>query len=810
MDSWQFEYSSADIQDTSDWTVGQFPGDDSWSSFSAHEPASADKSNGHTAFPLMPDVPKTNLATTATTATSLQSSCSVAQYINSLPPHKRAKAKAMQEAADSFKADSHEMLSQDSERFATDNLPEDMQEEQETDMMKTPDVAAPVSDAPKPTFVSPKRWIITNEETIRLSDGRTISSTHLSLVDYDDPRVELCRPDESKVVYVSSPFDNASLPPARKEWFVPSPALIADASPQVMDLALPEADNPGATGPMEMNGSTNSSGSGDAAAPASGGSPDDTNVPQPPEQDGLSSPTFDKNEPGISSPKWDNQGSWTGQPEKSWEWNDSVTAMPEKVDLEQPEHHHHLVASDEAYSNDKAKVDDSARNEFASVDTSPATVPPTPFSPTPDVEAEAAAGKKSTPAPTDDAAQKDAQKDTQNAAQHTGTSTNNTGLVTKSNTMTHQSLAVTEVDNPTLMDTPIIDTGGPDTPLMPAMIPELVNVLPPPGRAKSVSSSSSVETAVESLHTSVGSGESALAPPEKALASNAYFVSRWAESLAKYGPTDWHGYYFTVEDPAAVTTPRAITAMKRGSAKQDGANHFAPSLLEERAHSHVPAGDDHTELSADRYRLPTLRAFGKRAVPGFVDCKLRLGAFRFQHDDSGPAEPTGPLQNLRMTILCNFARQCREALHTATAEGPLTINKKDEGGDVIVLPLAPVDPDTLRVCRRCGRAQEFVMRSQHGRLFLETVLRPLSEAYTYADMVAHVNTCVIERIYSEGGMGPSSKVPTGTLWQDIKAMPIYHDYQGALILAAHKRRVMRELPIDTDTYGFLFGRKDRQ
>lgn len=76
-------------------------------------------------------------------------------------------------------------------------------------------------------------------------------------------------------------------------------------------------------------------------------------------------------------------------------------------------------------------------------------------------------------------------------------------------------------------------------------------------------------------------------------------------------------------------------------------------------------------------------------------------------------------------------------------------------------------------------------------------------------MVSHVNTCIIERIYLEGGMEEFGTAPKGFQWRDIKAMPIYEDYEGALILASHQRRVMSELPMETDAYGFLFGRKGR-
>lgn len=392
-----------------------------------------------------------------------------------------------------------------------------------------------------------------------------------------------------------------------------------------------------------------------------------------------------------------------------------------------------------------------------------------------------------------------------------------------------------------LMDSPIVDTGSQFPPLMPALIPVPASPVAKPSFdtapvkagisagptagpsaaaaptpiAAADDSASSIETAVESVqtsdHTPDDTNEADIPGLAEARAARNTNCANWVDSLAKYGPKDWYGIHFTIEDPAASKTPRGITANSRRNPRNDGINNFAPDLLSNYADSRAGAAgaDDRTELSGDRSRLPTLKAFGRRAVPGFANGKLPLGAFRFQHDDAGPTEPTGPLQNLRMTIMCNFARHCREAEHTAVAEGPDTILKQPKQGDVIAQPVSKIDPSTLALCHRCGRAQDFVMRSQHGRLFLETVLFPLSEAGPYTDMVSHVNTCVIERIYSEGGMEESGTAPKGSQWQDIKAMPIYEDYEGALILASHKRRVMSELPMETDAYGFLFGRKRR-
>lgn len=381
--------------------------------------------------------------------------------------------------------------------------------------------------------------------------------------------------------------------------------------------------------------------------------------------------------------------------------------------------------------------------------------------------------------------------------------------ITMPSAVTHQPPVEIEVGGPVIPNIPIVDTLNRDPPLSPTMVLVPSTSGPVPGSPASAGSSSSVQTAVDSDHTSDGTTASGFATTEAALATRNNVTGRWVDAMAKYGPTDWYNCTFTEDDPAAATTPRAITSASRQHLKKDSSNYFAAMLPDDCAGSYVPGGDDHTELTAERYRLPTLRApFGRRPLPGIVGGKLRLGAFRFQHDDTGPTEPTGPLHGLRMHILCNFAMQCREAEHTAIAEGPMTVTKKHDEGDVIVPPLAPIDPLDLPVCRRCGRAQDFVMRTQHGRLFLETVLLPLSQSGTYADMVAHVNTCVIERVFAEGGMAMTSAAPTGPHWQDIKALPIYQDYQGALVLASHKRRVLGQLPMLTDAYGMLYGRKE--
>ncbi|CAK7236191.1 hypothetical protein SBRCBS47491_009552 [Sporothrix bragantina] len=326
-------------------------------------------------------------------------------------------------------------------------------------------------------------------------------------------------------------------------------------------------------------------------------------------------------------------------------------------------------------------------------------------------------------------------------------------------------------------------------------------------------------------------------------------TGHWVKSVFKYGPTDWLNCTFIDEDAAGAKVFNA----------QRNCNYSANGEVNPMAR------DDMTELTADRQRLPTLLRVTdmgrgqRRSLMGMMagaDGRLRLGAaFRSQHGDGGPMEPTGALYNLRMKILCNFAQQCRDAEHSAaaapdvppidTAAASATSPIPGQPGrsttaapcppvpvPVSVASLTPSPPPAttamdatmipptpssttakvIPLCRRCARGADFVMREQHGRLFLETVLLPLSERGTYSDMLVHVNTCVAERIFAESGMGTSGGMVglgNGSTfpWHDIKTMPIYEDYQGALTLATHRQRVLSMLPMATDKYGLLYSEK---
>ncbi len=285
-------------------------------------------------------------------------------------------------------------------------------------------------------------------------------------------------------------------------------------------------------------------------------------------------------------------------------------------------------------------------------------------------------------------------------------------------------------------------------------------------------------------------------------------LRRWINTTKRYGPTDWLNSTFAAEDSA-----------------RDG--HGAdPNMFNDGA----------TERTADRLRLPTLMTDGVygRALGGVVcgtggmggGMVASLGGRKDRQQKAGPMEPTSAMYLLRMSIMGNFAARCREAAHTAVevVEVRLTEGGGIHAGAGVHLEVATIDADAAAndddncdsepttpplakpLCRQCARANDFAMREQHGRMFLEQVLLPLSQACSYADMVLHVNTSVRERIYADAGLDNAHADAPALRWEDIKAMPIYEDFQGALVLATHRWRVEARLPVAADAFGMV-GRK---
>ncbi|CAK7273568.1 hypothetical protein SEPCBS119000_005727 [Sporothrix epigloea] len=308
---------------------------------------------------------------------------------------------------------------------------------------------------------------------------------------------------------------------------------------------------------------------------------------------------------------------------------------------------------------------------------------------------------------------------------------------------------------------------------------------------------------------------------------------QWVFDVAKYGSDDWYGCTFKNED---------TTAAKTRSAQRHSAAGGEADLT---------TCDNFTELSADRQRLYCVTDSGKSQRPNFTDMtvnqvgRLHLGAvYRSKHSDGGPMEPTGALYNLRMRIVCNFARQCRSAEHSASAipapaflgavatataipttasaesfamisSGALSCTTADVSPARVPISclettsgLSTISPP---LCRRCARSIDFVMCKQHSRMFLESVLLPLSECSTYSDVLVHVNTCVSERVYAESGMDFSSDNPEpGALrLEDIETKPLYKDYKTALTLATHRQRVLSALQMAVDDFGFLYCQTER-
>lgn len=349
-----------------------------------------------------------------------------------------------------------------------------------------------------------------------------------------------------------------------------------------------------------------------------------------------------------------------------------------------------------------------------------------------------------------------------------------------------------------------------------------------------LASPSTANTAVGSASCVNGtdSDTNSVVPTAATVMARNNMTEHWVNSIKKYGPTDWHNSTFTQADKAASPFYRMPCRTMVNQLGND-INRLSDDVM--------------SELTVDRSRLPTLQTNWcknqRRSLLGMVtsaDGQLRVGAtFRAQHDDGGPMEPTGPLHGLRMTILCNFAANCLKAEHAAvaiftapelaskakkttrTTQGAHATTTAAPAPASLPLPvLNPVPtsvatpPPRISLCKRCARCQDFVMREQHGRLFLESVLLPLSQRATYTEMLMHVNTCVAERVFTESGLGsaPNANYNTDTAypWEDIKAMPVYEDYQGALVLVTHRQRVLSMRPMATDGYGFLYGTKERK
>ncbi|OAA59819.1 hypothetical protein SPI_06017 [Niveomyces insectorum RCEF 264] len=221
------------------------------------------------------------------------------------------------------------------------------------------------------------------------------------------------------------------------------------------------------------------------------------------------------------------------------------------------------------------------------------------------------------------------------------------------------------------------------------------------------------------------------------------------------------------------------------------------------AASSAPAWDASTECSADRCRLPTLLddpAHNNNHLPAM--------------------EPTGLLYRLRMEILENFAARCREARHGVAADAPPADPRERPSPRQPPPPpssapsssprSAPPSSPPPPLCVHCAPASTFTMRPHHARLFLDSVLLPLSTLVSYADMVGYVNTAVIERVFADAGLGNARSTDPSAAWADIVARPVYEDFRGALVLATHRRRVLEELPVVLDACGMVARREDER
>ncbi|CAK7197849.1 hypothetical protein SEUCBS139899_000499 [Sporothrix eucalyptigena] len=699
--------------------------------------------------------------------------------------------------------------------------------------------------------VTSKRWIMTGEDNIQLENGRIITSDRLRLVSEDHPAVTKFALSKEDVVYVTGEIDKSPLPQARKEWFTSSPDVTNNASLENLVQHKSESTDPISSSLIDDTGSGSGSPSGSGSGAGGGATLAawDGSAKKPAPNNNNQQMLKKLN---AQLPQWDNTGQKDKKDQKDTQasggtqWSKDQWSDPNKIWTNDN------WASTAKDSTQKAKDTQETPDTQSAKKELPMVLPTPLLPPSEEVLGTSIQGSSNNkggqdgqqkirvkdgpaaekpPNPEDSTIQPALAKTLPQVVEEPVLSTKKP---TPSKPVSSMSSVkppvlpakapillgkapVFSATGPSLQEDPFVDT--PTTVPSPIVIPDLLMTealptsTPTPTAPATPSmpgadSDFSANTAVGTVASDVNSDILDVNPDT----SHMVMTGHWVNTVSRYGPTDWLNSTFIDEDAAAAK----IFSVQRKLNLTNG--EVEP-----------PAFDGATELTADRQRLPTLLRvtdFGRaqrRSLMGMVagtDGRLRMGAaFRSQHGDGGPMEPTGALYNLRMKIICNFAQQCRDAEHTAEAAlqipvfaVPETPGQAGPSAPVptprlppILNPTPPTLPKVIPLCHRCSAGHDFAMREQHGRLFLERVLLPLSERSSYTDMQVHVNTCVAERIFAESGLGLGKD--GACPWEDIKTMPIYEDYQGALTLATHRQKVMSSLPMGTDKYGFLYGKK---
>ncbi|EPE04324.1 hypothetical protein F503_01328 [Ophiostoma piceae UAMH 11346] len=154
-----------------------------------------------------------------------------------------------------------------------------------------------------------------------------------------------------------------------------------------------------------------------------------------------------------------------------------------------------------------------------------------------------------------------------------------------------------------------------------------------------------------------------------------------------------------------------------------------------------------------------------------------------------PLEPTSPNYFMRMKVLANFVFRCRDARHPAVPHP----NLKD----------APVQEGVQAPCVICAKANGFLMQPGHNRNFLESIMLPMSEITSYADMVTLLNMSVTQRAFSNIQLAARNPPGGSYLWECVRAKPMLDDYEAVLQQSRAKYRVLATGKIEIDENGIV-------
>ena len=154
-----------------------------------------------------------------------------------------------------------------------------------------------------------------------------------------------------------------------------------------------------------------------------------------------------------------------------------------------------------------------------------------------------------------------------------------------------------------------------------------------------------------------------------------------------------------------------------------------------------------------------------------------------------PLEPTSPNYFMRMKVLANFVLRCRDARHPA-APHPHPAD-------------AAVQDGVKAPCVLCSKANGFLMQPGHNRNFLDSIMLPMSETTSYADMVTLLNMRVAQRAFST--LQLAARTPTGRTypWDYARAKPMLDDYEAVLQQSRAAHRVLATGKMEIDENGMV-------